>query len=112
MKQKNNKMKQKRDCAFQYAKINKLKEIIIVEDKTKLTLDEAKQLWNKYYEDAAKWIKNGNTLEMGIWVNMSTPHSYVELLQYIPTDAESDGVSIWETKRLYFKKYDDVVKST
>ena len=106
-------MEQEKNCAFQYAKMREgfFREIQFVEDKSELTLDEAKQLWNKYFADAAKWIKDGNTVEMVIWINMATPQSYGDTLQYISTDAESDGVSIWETKKSYFKQYADVMVS-
>ena len=42
---------------------------------------------------------------------MVTPQSYGDALQYISTDAESDGVSIWETKKSYFKQYADAMVS-
>jgi len=69
------------------------------------TIDEAKELWNKYFDDAAKWIKEGNTVEMVIWINMETPQSYADTLQYISTDAESDGKSIWVVKKEFFNQY-------
>jgi hypothetical protein len=99
-------MEQERDCAFQYAKIRNsiFRDIKVVCDKNELTLDEAKQLWNEYYDDAAKWINEGNKVEMAIWVNMATPNSYGDTLQYISTDAESDGNNIWVTERKYFSK--------
>lgn len=96
-----------KNCAFQYAKIDGhfLRRTNIVCDKTSLTLDEAKALWNEYYSDCAKWIKQGNTAEMVIWINMSTPESYGDSLQYISTDAESDGNNIWVNERKDFKKF-------
>lgn len=108
------KMEQEKNCAFQYAKMGKgiIRDTKIVEDKSELTLDEAKQLWNTHFPDAAKWIKDGNTVEMVIWINMTTSHSYGDTLQYISTDAESDGVSIWETKKSYFKQYADAMVSS
>lgn len=98
-------MENEKNCAFQYVKMSNgiFKDIKIIEDKSELTLNEAKQLWNLYFSDAAKWIKEGDTVEMVIWINMSTPESYGDTLVYISTDAESDGVSIWETKKSYFK---------
>jgi hypothetical protein len=100
-------MKQEKNCAFQYAKISGsiFRETIMVEDKSGLTIDEAKQLWNTHYTDAAKWIKDGNEVEMVIWINMRKPTDYGDTLQYISTDAESDGESIWENRKNYFKKY-------
>lgn len=98
---------EEKNCAFQYAKIKEgfFSHTTIVEDKSELTLDEAKQLWNQYFTDAAKWINDGNSCEMVIWINMQSPQSYGDTLQYISTDAESDGISIWETKKNYFKQY-------
>lgn len=98
---------EERNCAFQYAKIENdyFKSIKMVVDENELTLSEAKELWNNHYEDAAKYIKAGNSVEMAIWVNMISPGHFNETLQYISTDAESDGLNIWEVKRNYFKKY-------
>lgn len=106
-----NKMEQERNCAFQYAKIKDgfFRNTTIVCDKTELTIDEAKELWNKYYPDAARWIHEGSCVEMVIWINMQDPKSYGESLQYISTDAESDGNIIWETKRSYFTTYQEGV---
>lgn len=95
-----------RDCAFQYAKINGkvFRDTKIVCDESGLTIDEAKELWKKYYPDLAKHIKNGDTGEMALWINMVDDHSYGETLAHISTDAESDGQTIWETRKHYFKK--------
>ena len=101
-------MKQReiKNCAFQYAKMRDgiLRDTKIIEDRSDLTLDEAKQLWNAHFTDAAKWIKDGNTVEMVIWINMGTPQSYGDTLQYISTDAQSDGIHIWEVTKKYFTK--------
>jgi len=101
---------EEKNCAFQYAKMTEciFRDTKIVEDKSELTLEEAKKLWNQHYIDAAKWIKDGNTVEMVIWINMETPESYGDTLQYISIDAESDGFLIWETKKKYFNKYPSV----
>jgi hypothetical protein len=99
-------MEQEKNCAFQYAKMSGqiFRDTRIVCDETELTLEQAKELWNKYFSDCAKHIKSGGTCEMVIWINMYTPQSYGDSLQYISTDAESDGISIWETKKTYFTK--------
>jgi len=97
-------MTTERNCAFQYAKMSTgiFRDTKIVCDQTELTLEEAKELWNKYYPDAAKHIKNEGEVEMVIWINMVDAHSYGESLQYISTDSESDGNQIWVTKKEYF----------
>lgn len=99
-------MSQERNCAFQYAKTTGsfFPSTEITCDQTSLTLDEAKELWNKYYPDAAKHIYGGNTVEMVIWVNMETPQSYGDSLEYISSDSESDGVTIWQTVKQTFIK--------
>ena len=98
---------EERNCAFQYAKISHgfFRSTELVCDKTELTIDEAKKLFTEYYNDCAKWIASGNSAEMVIWVNMHTPTSYGDVLQYISTDAESDGITIWQNVRLNFVKY-------
>jgi hypothetical protein len=107
-------MEQKRNCAFQYAKMKKgvFRDTVIICDKSELTIEEAKKLWDSHFADAAKWIKEGNTVEMVIWINMETPESYSDYLQYISADAESDGNSIWKTEKSYFNKYNDDMVST
>lgn len=98
---------QEKDCAFQFwkSRLSMSSPDKIVCDETSLTLDEAKTLWNKHYAECAKHIHDGGTCEMVIWVNMATPQSYGDSLEYISTDAESDGVTITE-KRAFpeFKK--------
>jgi len=95
---------QGQNCAFQYAKMSDrlLRKTEIVCDETGLTEKEAKELWNKYFKDAARHIKEGGTVEMVIGVDMSDKHSYGETLAYITPGCESDGISIWETKKEYF----------
>ena len=93
-----------KNCAFQYAEMNDgfSRYTKIVCDKNELTLQEAKELWNSFYKQAANHIKNGGTVEMVIWIDMETTNSYGKYLQYISTDAESDGTNIWVTKKEYF----------
>jgi len=99
-------MEEERNCAFQYAKMTGgiLRDTEIVCDKTSLTIDEAKELWNQYYPDCAKHIKDGGSSEMVIWINMDSPQSYGDHFEYITPDAESDGDIIWETKKSFFTK--------
>jgi hypothetical protein len=95
---------EEKNCAFQYAEMGTgiFRNTKIVCDKTSLTLQESKELWNKYYLQAAKHIFNGGEVEMVIWINMETPNSYGESLEYISTDADSNGSTIWETRKNYF----------
>lgn len=89
-----------KNCAFQYAKVGL--NTTVVCDKTDLTYNEAVDLWNKYYSDAAKHIKSGGTVEMVIWKDMADSNSYNDYAYYIANDAESDGTRIWVTKKEYF----------
>lgn len=41
---------------------------------------------------------------MVIWINMKDSHSYGEHIEYISIGAESDGIDIWEIKKIYFTK--------
>lgn len=95
---------EEKNCAFQYAEMNDgiFRNTKIVCDKNELTLQEAKELWNNYYPQAANHINNGGTVEMVIWIDMETPHSYGKHLEYISTDADSDGNLIWVVKKEYF----------
>lgn len=95
---------EEKNCAFQYAEIETgfFRNTKIISDETSLTLQEAKELWNKYYLQAAKHILNGGEVEMVIWIDMETPNSYGKSLEYISTDAESNGSTIWETRKSYF----------
>ena len=97
---------EEKNCAFQYAEMGTgiFRNTKIVEDQSELTIDEAKALWNKYYPRAAKHIYHDGEVEMVIWINMPDDHTYGDTLQYISTDAESDGNTIWETTKKYFPK--------
>lgn len=90
--------------AFQYAVVKGsfFRDIEIVHDQSELTLSEAKELWNKYYPHLREHIKNGNTGEMCIWINMSDPYSYGDKLYHISNDAIVEGDYIVETTKTYF----------
>lgn len=95
-----------RDCAFQYATINKdlIRGISIDCDRSELTLEEAKALWNEYYPKAARAIDSGLQVQMYLWVNMQDSSDYTETLWQIDVHAQSDGVKIWKTERIDFPK--------
>jgi hypothetical protein len=42
---------------------------------------------------------------MVIWTNMVDNKSYGSHLQYIDSDAASDGIDIWVERKEYFPKY-------
>jgi len=81
-----------RRCAFQYWDGRK-----IVEDKDQLTLDEAKELWNKHYTDMVKKVEEGEDIEVVIWVNMKHPSDYQETLIHLYAPEVRNG-SLYEPK--------------
>jgi len=101
-------MEQERNCAFQYAYIkNRLfRDTQIVCDKSALTLNEAKGLFNNYKKDIINILKNKEdylSLEAVIWINMVDEFSYGETLVYVTLNFETDGKDIWETVKQYVK---------
>lgn len=70
-----------KNCGFQYYDGYK-----IVVDKVQLSLQEAKDLWNKWYKDCVDKLEYERNVEMVIWVNMKDPNSYNEKLDYIDCD--------------------------
>ena len=99
-------MSNTKNCALQYAYTDSgfMGRTVIVHDESELTMEEAKAIWSKYYPDAAKRIKNGDSVEMALWINMPNPQGYGETLHYINGDSESDGVNVWEVKKTMFPK--------
>lgn len=95
---------EERNCAFQYAVIRGsiFKDIEIVHDQTEISLSEAKKLWNKYYPELRNHIKNGNSGEMVIWINMEDSYSFGDKLYHIGQDAEVDGNYIIQKTVSYF----------
>ena len=92
-----------KNCAFQYARTSEGATTIVC-DQTELTIDEAKSLWNQYYNEAAMHIKDGAAVEMVIWVDMEDKNSYGKSLQYISHDADSDGTNIWVVTKSFYPK--------
>jgi hypothetical protein len=92
------------NCAFQYVEMEKgmFASKIIVCDRANLTLNEAKELWNQYYPRAAKHIYHDGKVNMVIWINMVDSSHHFDFLHHIGTDAESDGITIWKTKKTFF----------
>lgn len=92
-------MKEKRDCAIQYAK-SKYGGMDVVCDKYSLTKDEANKLWAELYKDAAKHIASGGEVELAYWVEMKDDTDYHKTLHHISLDAEVQRGMIWV--RSYF----------
>jgi hypothetical protein len=91
-----------RNCAFQFAYTRPWRGTTIVEDKSELTLDEAKELLRKHKPQIIKLLKDKvESMEAVIWINMEDKHSYGDSLIYITQMHETDGKEIWETKRHY-----------
>ena len=86
----------KQDCAFQYA----LGNGHIVEDTDLITLEEAKELWNKYLPDFKEKMRDGREPEMAIWVDMKHPHNYHNELYHIhANDVELWGETLFKITR-------------
>ena len=89
---------EKRDCAFQYYDGSQT-----VCDKAKLTLEEAKELWNDYYDNMVRQTRYGYEIEAAIWINMKDEWDYKDSLIHIDTpDIDEDG-DLFEKK--YFGKF-------
>lgn len=82
----------KKNCAFQYYDGYNVKV-----DKSNLTLDEAKKLWNENYNNMVKNTKEGAEIETAIWINMKDDSDYIETLIHLSSPNESDG-QLWEKK--------------
>ena len=85
-----------RHCAFQYWNGRKM-----VEDKSELTLDEAKELWNTHYLDMVEKTEEGEDIEVAIWINMQNDSDYRETLIHLSAPEVRNG-------KLYEPKYYDM----
>jgi len=81
------------NCAFQYYDGNK-----VVSDETKITLEEAKELWNKYYDDMVEKTTDGLDIEVAIWINMKNDSDYRDTLIHLSSPEVRNG-------KLYEPKY-------
>lgn len=75
-----------KNCAFQY-----YSEYEMVDDKTNLTIEEAKNLWKGYYGDMVEKTKQGKSIEVAIWVNMQHESDYRETLVHLSSPEVKDG---------------------
>lgn len=85
-----------RHCAFQYWNGRKM-----VEDKSELTLEEAKNLWNQHYADMVEKTEDSEDIEVAIWINMQDESDYRETLIHLSAPEVRNG-------KLYEPKYYDV----
>ena len=90
---------EKRDCAFQFASAPSLGGVKIYEDKTELTLSEAKELYRANLDNFIRDLKNEMNPEMCIWINMTDKYAYGETLVHLDRDWELD-----KHGRLYLPK--------
>lgn len=89
-------MQNVRHCAFQYWNGCKM-----IEDKSELTLNEAKNLWNTHYADMVEKTEESEDIEVAIWINMQDESDYQETLIHLSAPEVRNG-------KLYEPKYYDV----
>ena len=75
-----------RNCAFQYWNGRKM-----VADKSELTLDESKELWNAHYADMVKKTEESEDIKVAIWINMKDGSDYRETLIHLISPEVRDG---------------------
>lgn len=95
-------MSKKKDCAFQYAH-DSWPSIKFVEDTPLITLDEAKELWNKYKSDFIDQLEQGTNPEMALWIDMKDNTDYHTALAHVNQHTETDGTNLYETKKEFIK---------
>lgn len=87
-------MSKKKDCAFQFAithgeirtpHIYIGGKVEVVEDTPLVTLEEAKQLWNKYLPKFKEAMRNEESAEMCIWSDMKEIGDYHTALYDLDT---------------------------
>ena len=64
-------MVSKKECSFQYYDGNE-----VVYDSDLITIEEAKSLFNKYYENMVQRSRKGWQIEVAIWINMEDNCDY------------------------------------
>jgi len=70
-----------KNCGFQYYDGIRLKV-----NETLLSLQEAKDLWEKWYDDCVEKLEYERPCEMCIWVDMKDPNTYDKTLEHISYD--------------------------
>lgn len=81
-------MSTKKDCSFQYATASSgyITNGKIIEDTDLITLEEAKELWNKYLPDFKERMANGERPELCIWTDMEQAGEYRHDTYHIHAD--------------------------
>ena len=77
----------KNNCSFQY-----YDGVILVISKDSITLEEAKELWNEYYDNMVENVRLGLNIEVAIWVDMIDNTDYSKHLIYLSSPEELNGV--------------------
>ena len=93
-------MKNKRNCAFQYYNGKK-----VVCDKTELTLQEAKSLFNEYYSDMVRQVNIGHEIECVIWIDMKDTFDYDKSLIWLQNPSVDNSGTLYEESKTYFTKF-------
>jgi hypothetical protein len=95
----------KRNAAFQYY----LSDGTCICDKVKITVEEAKQLFNTHYDGMVQNAKRGVDFQAGVWINGNSKTDYGEVLIQVdnPEVEESryHGSVLCETTKTYFRPF-------
>lgn len=83
------------DCAFQYSK-----DGLVIVDRSCITLNEAKALFNEYYDEVVD--DDWNNVEIAIWINMDHPSDYKETLIHLHNPYIINGEL---TETVYYPKF-------
>ena len=87
----------KKNCAFQY-----YDGIVVREDITSITLEQAKRLWDKYYDDMIKMTLNGFDIEVAIWTEMKDEFDYSNHLIWLKSP---EVINNTLSERKYYRKF-------
>jgi hypothetical protein len=96
-----NNKKMEANCAFQYY----LNDGTMICDKAKITLGEAKLLWNQHYADMVEKTRKGYAFEAAVWINGNERTDYGETLVHVHNPELENGV-MFETTRIYFRPFE------
>ena len=95
----------KKNAAFQYY----LSDGTCICDKAKITVDEAKDLFNRYYAGMVQKARAGIDFQAGVWINGNDQTDYGEVLIQVdnPTveDSPFHGPILCEKTVTYFRPF-------